>query len=183
VNATLATLALLAATGAAPKVLTLDPAASAVRFHVSHKLHQVDGISKGAEGKAILEANGAVRTMVRIPVQSFDSGDANRDSHMLETLQAGQHPYVVFKGVGTLPPAAPGVPVAVTLRGELDFHGVKRPVEVPVTVQFGTDGSARVQGKLTVSLEAYQIERPSLLLVKLDDACTIAFDLKLGRSG
>ena len=71
----------------------------------------------------------------------------------------------------------------MTLRGELDFHGVKRPVEVPVTVQFGTDGSARVQGKLTVSLEAYQIERPSLLLVKLDDACTIAFDLKLGRSG
>ncbi len=56
-------------------------------------------------------------------------------------------------------------------------------VPVPVSVQFGTDGSARVQGKLTVSLEAYQIERPSLLLVKLDDACTIAFDLKLGRSG
>jgi polyisoprenoid-binding protein YceI len=184
VNATLATLALLAATGAAPKVLTLDPAASAVRFHVSHKLHQVDGISKGAEGKAILEANGAVRTMVRIPVQSFDSGDANRDSHMLETLQAGQHPYVVFKGVGSLPSAASGgAPVAVTLRGELDFHGVKRAVEVPVFVQFGADGSARVQGKLTVSLEAHQIERPSLLLVKLDDECTIVFDLKLGRSG
>jgi polyisoprenoid-binding protein YceI len=184
VNATLAALALLAATGAAPQVLTLDPAASTVRFHVSHKLHQVDGASKGAEGKAILEADGTVRTMVRIPVQSFDSGDANRDAHMLETLQAGQHPYVVFKGVGSLPSAASGgAPVAVTLRGELDFHGVKRAVEAPVSVQFGADGSARVQGKLTVSLEAYQIERPSLLLVKLDDACTIAFDLKLGRSG
>jgi polyisoprenoid-binding protein YceI len=184
VNATLATLALLAATGAAPKVLTLDPAASAVRFHVSHKLHQVDGISKGAEGKAILEANGAVRTMVRIPVQSFDSGDANRDSHMLETLQAGKFPYVTFKGVGAASGATPGgKPVNVTLRGELDFHGVKRTVEVPVAVEFARDGSARVRGTLVVSLEAYQVERPSMLMIKLDDACTIAFDLKLGRSG
>lgn len=180
---TLAALALLAATGAAPQVLTLDPAASAVRFHVSHKLHQVDGSSKQAEGKAILEPDGTVRTMVRIPVQSFDSGDANRDAHMLETLQAGRHPFVVFKGVGRLPAAAPGAPVAVTLRGELDFHGVKRPLEVPLTVELGRDGSARVRGQFTVSLEAYQVERPSLLLVKLDDPCTIAFDLKLGRSG
>ena len=182
-NASLAALVLLAATGAAPRALTLDPAASTVRFHVSHKLHEVDGVSRMAEGKAILEPDGTVRTMVRIPVQSFDSGDANRDSHMLETLQAGRHPYVVFKGVGAVPSTAPGAPVAVTLRGELDFHGVKRAVEVPVSVQFGADGSARVQGKLTVSLEAHRIERPSLLLVKLDDGCTIAFDLKLGRSG
>jgi polyisoprenoid-binding protein YceI len=183
-DAILATLALLVATGADPQVLVLDPAASAVRFHVNHKLHQVDGVSKGAEGKAIVDADGTVRTMVRIPVQSFDSGDANRDSHMLETLQAGTFPNVVFKGVGKVSGAAPGgKPVDVTLRGELDFHGVKRAVSVPVTVEFGRDGSARVRGQLVVSLEAHQIERPSLLMVKLDDDCTITFDLKLGRSG
>jgi polyisoprenoid-binding protein YceI len=183
VTVTLSALALLLA-GAQPQVLTLDPSASTVRFHVNHKLHTVDGVSKGAEGKTIIEADGKVRTMVRIPVQSFDSGDANRDSHMLETLQAGRYPNVVFKGVGTVPGDAPGgKPATLTLRGELDFHGVKRAVEVPVTVEFGRDGSARVRGKLVVSLEAHQLERPSLLMVKLDDDCTILFDLKLGRSG
>jgi polyisoprenoid-binding protein YceI len=89
VNAPIAALALLLTAGAAPQVLTLDPAASTVRYHVNHKLHQVDGVSRSAEGKAILEADGQVRAMVRIPVQSFDSGDSNRDAHMLETLQAG----------------------------------------------------------------------------------------------
>jgi polyisoprenoid-binding protein YceI len=183
-NVILATLALLVATAADPQVLVLDPAASAVRFHVNHKLHQVDGVSKGAEGKAVLEADGTFRTMVRIPVQSFDSGDSNRDSHMLETLQAGRFPNVVFKGVGKVSGAAPGgKPISATLRGELEFHGVKRAVEVPVTVEFGKDGSARVLGKLTVSLEAHQVERPSMLMMKLDDDCAIAFDLKLGRSG
>jgi len=183
-TAAFAIVALLSATAPGAQVLDLDARASTVRFHVEHKLHKVDGTSRGAEGKALLDADGAVRAMVRIPVQSFDSGDANRDSHMLETLEAGRFPYVVFKGVGTLGGATPGgKPVGLTLRGELEFHGVKRAVEVPVTVELGKDGSARVRGTLTVSLDAHGVERPSLLFVKLEDACTIAIDLKLGRAG
>jgi polyisoprenoid-binding protein YceI len=144
----------------------------------------VDGTSRSVEGKAVLDPDGKVRAMVRIPVQSFDSGDSNRDAHMLEILEAGRHPHVTFKGVGTVTlPSPAGKAQSTTLRGELDFHGVKRSVEVPVTVDFGRDGAARVRGKLTVSLEAHRIQRPSLLLVKLDDDCTIAFDLLLGRSG
>lgn len=181
-NAVFAALSLLLA-GAEPQVLALDPAASTVRFHVNHALHKVDGSSRSVEGKALIDPDGTVKTMVRIPVQSFDSGDSNRDSHMLETLQAGKFPNVVFKGVGKVPGATPGgLPIPVTLRGELDFHGVKHAVEVPVTVEFGQDGSARVRGKLIVSLEAHQVERPSMLTIKLDDDCVIAFDLKLGRA-
>lgn len=181
--ASLAALALLLA-ASEPRVLAVQPAASAVQFHVNHKLHKVDGVSRAVEGKAILDADGGVKAMVRVPVQSFDTGDSNRDSHMLETLEPGRFPHVVFKGVGRLDgPAAPGKPVAVTLRGELDFHGVKRAVEVPVTVEFAADGSARVKGRLVVSLDAHRVERPSLLMVKIDDDCAIDLDLKLGRSG
>jgi polyisoprenoid-binding protein YceI len=173
-----------AASASEPRVLSVVPAASTVAFHASHPMHQVDGTSRSVEGKAVIDADGAIKTMVRIAVQTFASGDSNRDSHMLETLEAGRHPYVVFKGLGTVgSQAAGGKPVEVRLRGELDFHGVKRPVEVPVQVQFAADGSARVTGRLVVSLEAYRIERPSLLMVKLDDTCTIDVDLKLGRSG
>jgi hypothetical protein len=49
-------------------------------------------------------------------------------------------------------------------------------------VEFGGDGAAHVRGSLAVSLEAHQVERPSMLAIKLDDECTIAFDLKLGKS-
>jgi len=183
-TAALAIAALLSAAVPGAQVLDLQPAASSIKFHVEHKLHTVEGTSRAAEGKALLDADGAVRVMVRVPVQSFDSGDANRDSHMLETLEAGRFPQVVFKGVGTLKGAAPGgKPVELSLRGELEFHGVKRAVEVPVTVELGQDGSVRVRGTLTVSLDAHGVERPSLLLVKLEDPCTITLDLKLGRAG
>lgn len=181
-TAALAALALLAA-AAEPRAYTIEPSASAVRYFVNHKLHKVDAVSRGAEGKALVDADGQVRAMVRVPVQSFESGDANRDSHMLETLEAGKHPFVVFKGVGKVALPAPGAkPATLALRGELDFHGVKRPVELPVSVEVDRDGSARVRGKLTVSLEAHRIERPSLLMIKLDDDCVVELDLKLGRS-
>lgn len=181
--AALAALSLLAAT-AEPLVLTVDPAQSTIRYRVNHKLHKVDAVSRAAEGKALVDADGQVRTMVRVAVQSFDSGDSNRDSHMLETMEAGKHPHVVFKGVGQVAlPAPGGKPASATLRGELDFHGVKRPIEAPVAVEVEKDGSVRVRGRLSVSLEAFKVERPSLLMIKLDDECVVEVDLKLGRSG
>ncbi len=181
--AAVAALALLAAGAPEREILSVDPAASVVRFHVNHKLHEVDGASKSIEGKVVLEPDGRVLAMVRIPIASFDSGDANRDSHMRETLEAGRFPYVVFKGVSTAVALAAQGRTTPTLKGELEFHGVKQPVEVPVSVELGRDGSAKVKGKMRISLEAYRIERPSLLFVKLDDECAIELDLVLKRSG
>jgi polyisoprenoid-binding protein YceI len=183
VTALAAALALVAAAAAEREMLSVDAAASVVRFHVDHKLHVVDGASRAIEGKAVIEPDGRVLAMVRIPVASFDTGDGNRDSNMRETLEASRHPYVVFKGVTRLgaPPSA-GKPTKAVLDGELDFHGVKRRLEVPVTVERGRDGSADVRGELAISLDAYRVERPSLLFVKLEDACTIRFELKLRRS-
>lgn len=178
-TALLGALALLAAASSGPQALAVDAAASTIRFRVDHKLHKVEGLSRTIEGRAVVE-DGKVRAMLRVPVQSFDSGDANRDSHMRETLEAGRFPHVVLKVAGSAGLPAPGAkPVQVALRGELDFHGVKRPVEVVATLAAERDGSLRVTSRLDVSLEAHGIERPSLLLVKLEDACAVDVDLKL----
>ena len=176
--------ALALASSATPQTLSVDPSATVVRFHVNHKMHAVDGRPSAVEGKAVIEPGGRVLAMVRIPVASFDSGDSNRDAHMRETLHAGKHPFVVFKGVSSLlVPAAHGKAVPMTLEGELDFHGVTRPVAVPVSVEFAPDGSAVVTGRMKVSLEAHRIERPSLLFVKVDDECAIEFSLRMRRDG
>ena len=177
-----AALALTLSAAAERQTLSIDPAASVVRFHLDHKMHKVDGRSAAVEGKAVIEPDGKVLAMVRIPVASFDSGDANRDSNMRETLDAGRFPFVVFKGVSSIvTPVAYGRSAPTTLRGELDFHGVKRPIDVPVSVEFQKDGSARVRGAMTVSLDAHRVERPSLLFIKVDDELKIAFDLTMRR--
>jgi polyisoprenoid-binding protein YceI len=171
---------LLALAVAASGALVVDPAASVVKFHLDHKLHKVDGRSSSIEGKAIVGEDGKVMTMIRIPVSSFDTGDANRDSHMRETLEAAKHPHVVLKGVTSVTvPVAHGKPVETRLQGELDFHGVKQAVTVPVEVSFQPDGGALVRAKFQVSLEAHKIERPSLLFVKVEDQLVMNVELKL----
>jgi len=162
------------------RLLAVNGASSELSYLVSHKLHEVSGKSKRVEGKALLRAGGAVQLMVRAPIASFDSGDGNRDEHMRETLEEAKFNFVVFKGVAQLP-AVDKYPAAADLdvEGELDFHGRKLAEKIPVHVDFASPGQAHVTTQFAVSLDRYQVERPSLLFIKLDDACVIKADLNL----
>jgi polyisoprenoid-binding protein YceI len=170
-------LALLAAPPAAES-LAVDAGRSSVRFHLHHRMHDVDGRATSLEGKVVIAGDGEVRAMFRIPVASLDSGDANRDAHMREVLEAGKHPFVVFKGVTRLAtPLRPG-PAKVDVAGELDLHGVKRPMALPAELAVSEDG-VTLHATMRVSLDDFRIERPSLLLVKVDDVCEVDVDLAL----
>ncbi len=176
--ASLAT-ALLLSSSLGASTYAVDPGASVVKFHLHHKMHEVDGRTSQIEGKAILGDDGKVMTMIRIPVASFDTADANRDSHMRETLETSRFPYLVFKGVTSLAvPVAHGKPLDARLDGELDFHGVKRPLSVPAQIALTKDG-ASVSAKFPVDLDAHQIERPALLFIKVDQQVHLDAELKL----
>jgi polyisoprenoid-binding protein YceI len=162
-------------------VLTLDAARSEIRYTVVHKLHTVEGKSRDVEGKAAVREDGSVITQVRVPVASFRSGDANRDSHMLEAVQAGSFPFATWKGAIRLGPGGEIPAAPALMEGEVEFHGVKRRVSVPVRIDVQPDGSLRVQAAFDVSLDGHGVDRPSLLFVKVDDACKLAVDLVLRR--
>lgn len=157
----------------------VDPAASTLRYHIVHKLHRVEGVSNRLEGKALVKEDGTVQAMVRAPVTSFKSGDGNRDSHMAEAVDAARFSHVTFRGVARLGEgrALPAGPLA--MEGEVELHGVKRPVRVALAVELRPDGALHATGTLTVSLEAHGVERPSLLFVAVDDACAVDVDLVL----
>jgi polyisoprenoid-binding protein YceI len=180
-----ALVALLLTAAPAARNFTLDAPASSIRYHVVHKLHRVDGSSSSLEGKAILQPDGRVLAMVRAPVATFDSGDGNRDAHMQEVMETSKFPFVVWKGMGQLDtrvmPVATGSAStsAVTMTGELDFHGIRRPQAVPLQLELRPDGTVHARGSFVVSLDAFHVERPSLLFVKVDDACRIDLDLVL----
>lgn len=181
---TTALLALLvAAAPAAVRTFSLEPAGSTVRYHIVHKLHRVSGASSTIEGKAVLRPDGTVLAMVRVPMASFDSGERNRDADMREAVDTRRFPFVVLKGTtrlqGEVLPVAQPTTVQAKMDGEVELHGVKKRVVVPLTIELSPDGTARARGSFEVSLDAFGIERPSLLFVKIEDACKIEFDLRL----
>jgi polyisoprenoid-binding protein YceI len=173
-------LALLLAAGLSPgTMLAVDPAHSTLRYHVVHRLHTTDAETRSVEGRAAVKADGTVQAMVRASVASFRSGDANRDSHMLETLEAGRFPMVTLRGLAHLGPGLQLPADRLPMEGEVELHGVRRPVHLELSIEQQADGALRVRATFDVSLDGFGIERPSLLFVTIDDACHVDVDLLL----
>ena len=84
----------LPALAAADSQWVLDQ--STLTYHVSHPLHQVEGVSHAAKGKGVCHA-GQCDFLIAVPVKSFDSGDSNRDLHMLQVTRGAQFPIVTVR--------------------------------------------------------------------------------------
>lgn len=167
--------------GAAAIVLSTDPAASSIGYHMVHKLHKFDALSKKVEGKVKILPTGAAQIAMRAPVESFDSGNSNRDAHMKEVTEAARFPQVEFKGLcdSCALPATFPTTVDKTIKAELTFHGVKKALEVPVKLTFESATRIRAVAHLSVSLDEFKIERPSLLFAKVDDELKLDVDVVL----
>lgn len=80
----------------------INAAASAVTYTVIHPMHTVIGVSKGLRGEFAWDPAATEPTAVKgIYMQadwaSFDSGNANRDSNVLEIVEAGRFPTLTYR--------------------------------------------------------------------------------------
>lgn len=125
-----------------------------------------------------------LRLDVRVAAADFDSGNLFRDRNARRVVfETDDHPDIVFllerarladgEGSMTLPD---GSRRALTLTGTLDLHGVRRAVEVPVTVLRDGDRLA-VTGGFEVLLSDHEMTAPSLFGRAVEDRVTVRFDL------
>jgi hypothetical protein len=71
-------------------------AASTLTYHISHPLHESEGVSHDARGKGTCQA-GQCNFLIAVPVKSFVTGDSNRDLHMLQVTRGAQFPLVTVR--------------------------------------------------------------------------------------
>jgi len=163
-------------------VFKLDPAKSTLSYKVVHKFHESVGVNKKLQGAAALKGTEA-QVQIRAQVADFDSGNANRDAHMKETVEEAKFPDVTLKGVikGLAVPSSFPAKVKAELDGQLTFHGVTNPIKAPVTLDFTSANAVHATSEFDVSLDGYKVERPSLMFVKIDDACHITADLQFAK--
>ena len=122
--------------------------------------------------------NDRVQVELRVPAESFKTGNVQRDSAMRESIQAAQFPEVELKAVGEVPwPTEFPFETEETFNAQLDFHGQKQELKVPVKLTFQDASHLSAHASFQVSLESFGIERPSLMFVKVDDPLTIEADV------
>ena len=66
---------------------------SSLTYHMTHPVHEVDGTSHAAKGKGVCQA-GTCDFLVAALVKTFDSGDTNRDLHMLQVVRGAEFPVI-----------------------------------------------------------------------------------------
>src|SRR5579871_126836 len=97
---------------------------SAITYQVTHPLHHVAGKSSQARGKGNV-VKGKGKFLVGVPVKSFDSGDSNRDTHMLQITQGADHPLILVN-IGFKSPSEKG-PISADLSIQFAGKTVKYP--------------------------------------------------------
>ena len=109
---------------------------------------------------------------VRADVLSFDSGNSNRDSHMGEVVDALEYPDVAFLGDSIQ--YLKNDTLKVT--GKLTFHNVTKIIPVKVVEKFSS-GETVFNGGFYISLTEFNIDRPKLLLIPVEDKLTLQFHI------
>jgi hypothetical protein len=146
---------------------------SALSYHMSHPMHQVDGTSQAARGKGVCHA-GQCDFLIAVPVKSFDSGDTNRDLHMIEATRGAQFPMIV---VHARFPQAEITSSAIDADLEVQFAGqTAHYAHVPFQ-RTAQGNEVRITGTLPLTCSDFKIERPSFLTVPIKNEIPVRVDM------
>jgi hypothetical protein len=146
---------------------------STLTYHVSHPLHQTDGVSHAARGKGVCHA-GQCDILIAVPVKSFDSKDSNRDLHMLQVTRGGQFPLV---SVRTRLPEAASASTTIHADLEIEFAGQTAQYK-QVAFQSVTQGNQiKISGTIPATLSDFKIDPPTLLAVPVKNEMPVRVEM------
>jgi hypothetical protein len=147
---------------------------STLTYHVSHPLHQTDGVSHAARGKGVCHTGGQCDFLIAVEVKSFDSGDSNRDLHMLQVTRGAQFPLV---SVRTQLPEAASASATVHADLEIQFAG-QTVTYKQVEFQLARKGKQiKISGTIPATLADFKIDPPSLLALPVKNEIPVRVEL------
>ncbi len=144
---------------------------SSITYAMNHPLHAWTGESK--EINSVILTDDARSTIFQVAVSAkvstFDSKNANRDSHMMEATEALKYPNVTF------------VSSSVTLEGgdftstgTMTFHGISQPVALKG--KFTKEGNKLTfTGNFQLKMTQFKIDPPSLMGISTNDDFKLDF--------
>jgi YceI-like domain len=146
---------------------------STLTYHVSHPLHQSEGVSHEARGKGICHA-GQCDFLIAVPVKSFDSGDSNRDLHMVQVTRGAQFPMVTVRTK-----LSESASTSTTIQADLEIQFTGQTAQYKqIPFQLVTQGNQiRITGTIPATLTDFKIDPPTLLTMPVKNEIPVRIDL------
>lgn len=157
----------------APVKLFADKSHSTITYAMNHLLHSWTGTSKDVNSVILTDENKKAISQVAVSVKisSFDSKNANRDSHMMEVTDALKYPNITFSSKSVKQDGN-----KLSVDGTLSFHGVNKDISF-VAEEKKNKNQIEVTGGFDVKMTDFNIEKPTLMGVATDDNIKITFDV------
>jgi hypothetical protein len=142
-------------------------------YHVSHPLHQTEGVSHAARGKGTCH-DGQCDFLIAVPVKSFDSGDSNRDIHMVQATRGAQFPMVTVRT--RLPESESG---SATINADLEVQFAGQTAQYKqVPFQSVKQGNqTKISGTVPATLSDFKIDPPSLLTMPVKNEIPVRVEM------
>jgi polyisoprenoid-binding protein YceI len=138
---------------------------SYITYKLSHPLHEIEATSKDAYCAINVDpAKKEIKNvLVQVDVTSFNSGNSNRDSHAMETVDAITYPDARFISTSVYQ-----VGDSLKIHGNLTFHGVTKNIYLAAIAKWESN-KLTVTGGFDISLTEFKVPRPALLLIPVSD--------------
>src|SRR5271168_2112990 len=146
---------------------------SSLTYHVSHPLHESEGVSHAARGKGVCHA-GQCDFLIAVAVKSFDSGDSNRDLHMVQVTRGAEFPIVTVR---TRLPESAASSATINADLEIQFAGqTTQYKQVPFKLEVH-GGETHITGTIPATLSDFKIDPPSLLTMPVKNEIPVRVDM------
>jgi hypothetical protein len=146
---------------------------STLSYHMSHPMHQLDGVSRAAKGKGECHA-GQCDFLIAAPVNSFDSGDSNRDLHMIQVTRGAQFPLVVVR-THIPEQTAPSGTIYADL--EVQFAGQTAKYSHVAFQQTANGAEVKITGTIPSTCSDFKIDPPSFLTIQIKNEIPVKVDM------
>ena len=137
---------------------------STITYFVTHPLHHVDGASNAARGKGVCSKD-QCDFLIGVPVKSFESGDSNRDLHMLQVTRGAEFPMIAVRT--RFPEKSAGPTILADL--EIQFAGQTVVYKQVPFQRVDRDDKSLITGTIPLKISDFKIVAPSLLAVPIKD--------------
>ncbi len=166
VSVLFAVLLVAGALNAEVKKVQADKSGTTITYHLVHPLHKIDAVSKDVNCSAEIDssARSFSSVTVSVDVTTFDSDNSNRDSHAMEVIDALEYPESTFTSAQI---DQRGDSLFVT--GKLTFHGISHDITIAAKPEWSAS-QVVVKGAFDILLSDFKVERPSLLMIPVEDA-------------
>jgi polyisoprenoid-binding protein YceI len=153
--------------------LFADKSKSTITYAMDHMLHSWEGTSNEVSSVIVTDKdrNLVHQVAVTVKISSFDSKNANRDSHTMEATDAIKFPSVSFastsiKQDGNL----------LQVAGNITFHGVSKPVSFQAVKKI-VNNTAEISGGFSINMKDFGISPPTLMGVATDENIKLTFTM------